>query len=318
MEIVILDGYAANPGDLNWDGLKKFGNLTVYDRTPAEEIIPRAKNAEAIFLNKTPLRAETLEKLPKCRFIGVLATGYDVVDVIKAKELGIVVSNVPAYSTDSIAQLTFALILELTHRVAQHSEGVHKLRWSSCQDFCYWDMPLMELSGLTLGLIGFGRIGRAVAKIANAFNMKVLVYTRTQKPVDGLDISYVTLGELLKNSDIVSLHCPLTNETQGIINKNTIALMKDGAFLINTARGKAIVEQDVFDALESGKLGGAGMDVLSTEPPKPDNILLKAKNTFITPHMGWGTFASRKRLMATTVANLEAFMNGAPINVVNK
>jgi glycerate dehydrogenase len=319
MKIVVLDGYTENPGDLSWDALKALGNeFVLYDRTPAEKIIERAKGFEVIYTNKTPLTAQTLKQLPECKFIGVLATGYNVVDVNAAKENGIVVSNIPTYGTDSVAQMVFAHLLAMSRHVVYHSNEVKKGRWSECPDFCFWDYPLTELSGLTMGIIGFGRIGQAAAKIANAMNMKVLAYDSANFEVEGIDYEWVDMDTLLKNSDVISLHCPLFKETEGLINKENIAKMKDGAFLINTSRGPLIVDQDVADALNSGKLGGAGLDVLTVEPPAMDNPLMTAKNCNITPHISWATKSARARLMDIAVSNLKAFKDGNPINVVNK
>ncbi|MGE5406535.1 MAG: D-2-hydroxyacid dehydrogenase [Methanosarcina sp.] len=320
MNIVVLDGYALNPGDLSWDGLKQLGNVSVFDRTPYtdDDIIRNTGDAEIIFTNKTPLNRTVLSKLKTVKFIGVLATGYNVVDTVAAREYGITVTNVPAYSTDSVAQMTFALLLELCLHAGAHSDAVFKGEWTSCDDFCFWKYPLVELSGKTIGIIGFGRIGQAVARIAAAFGMKVTVHTRTRRDISGTGYSFTSLEELLKDSDVVSLHCPLTDETKGMINSQSIGKMKDGSFLINTSRGGLIVEADVRDALNNGKLAGAGVDVVSVEPIKADNPLLKAKNCIITPHIAWAPLEARKRLMNITVSNLKAYLEGREVNVVNR
>jgi glycerate dehydrogenase len=315
MKIVILDGYTANPGDLSWDALTALGDLTVYDRTPPEEIIPRIGDAGAALVNKAPITRAVIAACPKLTYIGVLATGYNVVDIEAAKERRIPVCNIPGYSTAAVAQLVFALLLEICHHAGAHSDAVHQTRWTNCGDFAFWDFPLIELAGKTLGVIGFGSIGRTVAAIAQAFGMKVLICTRTRREAEKAD--YVGLEELLARSDVVSLHCPLNTETQGLINKRTIALMKDGAVLINTARGPVINEADVAEALNSGKLYAAGVDVVSAEPIKGDNPLLTAKNCFITPHIGWAPKECRARLIAVAGENLRAFIAGKPVNVVN-
>jgi glycerate dehydrogenase len=320
MNIVVLDGYALNPGDLSWDGLNQLGNVTVFDRTPYtdDDIIRNTGDAEIIFTNKTPLGRMVLSKLKSVKYIGVLATGYNVVDTVAAREFGITVTNVPAYSTDSVAQMTFALLLELCLHAGAHSDAVFNGEWTSCNDFCFWKYPLVELSGKTIGIIGFGRIGQAVARIAAAFGMKIIVHTRTRREYpEAKGYSFSSLEELLKYSDIVTLHCPLTEETKGMINRQSIEKMMDGSFLINTSRGALIIEADVADALNSGKLAGAGMDVVSVEPIKADNPLLKAKNCIITPHIAWAPLEARERLMNITVSNLKAFIEGKAVNVVN-
>jgi len=320
VNIVILDGYTENPGDLSWEGFEKLGHLTVYDRTPSmegnEEILRRAKGADAVILNKTPLTAATIEALlPELKYIGVLATGYNIVDVETAKKHKIPVCNVPSYATAAVAQLVMALILELCHHVGAHSQSVREGNWSRSIDFCYWNTPLMELAGKTFGTIGYGRIGRATATLAAAFGMKILA---CDKFVQGDEVSpLVEMDELLAKSDIISLHCPLTTETQGLINRESIAKMKDGVLLINTARGPLVNEEDLAAALNSGKIAGAGLDVLSLEPPKEDNPLLMAKNCVLTPHIAWAPLESRRRLMDVAVANLRCFQEGAPKNVVN-
>ena len=324
MKIVILDGYTLNPGDLSWDELKKYGELTVYDRTtydPEEEtkIIERAKDAEIIFINKTPLTAQTLKKLSKLKFICVLATGYNVVDIQAAKKLGIIVTNIPTYGTTAVAQMAFALLLEMCHHVWAHSEEVKKGAWTNNADWCFWNYPLIELAGKTMGIIGYGRIGQAVGTIAQAFGMKVLAYDLMQnKQLENEKLKYVEMDELLTNSDVISLHCPLFESNRGIINKNSIAKMKDGVMILNNSRGRLIVEQDLADALNSGKVAGAAVDVVSTEPIKMDNPLLKAKNCIITPHISWAPKESRQRLMDVAVNNLKQFLDNNPVNVVNK
>ena len=324
MKIVILDGYTLNPGDLSWDELKKYGELTVYDRTtydPEEEtkIIERAKDAEIIFINKTPLTAQILKKLSKLKFICVLATGYNVVDVQVAKKLGIIVTNIPTYGTTAVAQMAFALLLEMCHHVWAHSEEVKKGAWTNNEDWCFWNYPLIELAGKTMGIIGYGRIGQAVGTIAQAFGMKVLAYDLMQnKQLENEKLKYVEMDELLTNSDVISLHCPLFESNRGIINRNSIAKMKDGVMILNNSRGPLIVEQDLADALNSGKVAGAAVDVVSTEPIKMDNPLLKAKNCIITPHISWAPKESRQRLMDIAVNNLKQFLDNNPVNVVNK
>ena len=312
MKIVILDGYTENPGDLSWAGFEALGELTVYDRTPADQIIPRIGDAEVVYTNKTPITAETLDACPGVKFIGVLATGFNVVDVNAARARGIPISNIPTYGTTAVAQMVFALLLELCHHVGAHSQAVFEGRWSSCPDFCFWDHPLMELSGKTMGIIGYGRIGQATAAIARAFGMDVVAYD-TQVKSDEI----VPLDELLRRSDVISLHCPLFPETQGIISRANLAKCKRGALLINTSRGPLVVEEDLKEALENGQLAGAAVDVVSTEPIRPDNALLKAPNLIITPHIAWAPRESRQRLMDIAVDNLRAYAQGSPINVVN-
>ena len=318
MNIVILDGYTENPGDLSWEELGKLGDLTVYDRTPESEIISRIGDAEIVITNKTPLTRATLDACPNIRYIAVLATGYNVVDIAAAKEKGIPVSNVPTYGTASVGQFAIAMLLEICHHVAHHSHTVYEGKWNACADWCYWDYPLIELDGKTMGLIGFGRIGQTTGKIARAMGMKVLAYDSFPSESGKAIAEYVDLDTLLASSDVVALHCPLFPETQGIINKDTIAKMKDGVILLNNSRGPLIVEQDVADALNSGKIYAAGLDVVSTEPIRNDNPLLKAKNCIITPHISWAPKESRQRIMDCTVSNVLSFLNGAPANVVNK
>lgn len=318
MKIVVLDGYALNPGDLSWEGIAAFGALTVYDRTPAEETAARILDAEIIFTNKTVIDRQVLDTCPNLRFIGVLATGYNVVDVAAAGERGITVCNVPAYSTPAVAQFTIGLILELASHIGAHSDSVAQGDWCQAKDFCYWKYPLAELQGKTLGIIGFGSIGQAVARIGEAMGMKVLAFSRTIYPErETTGCHYTDLDTLLAKSDIVSLHCPLFPETQGIICRENIEKMKDGAWVINTARGGCVVEEDLAEALNSGKIGAAAVDVVSTEPMKPDNPLLQAKNILITPHIAWASKEARGRLMEIATKNLELFLAGTPQNVVS-
>lgn len=320
MKIVVLDGYTLNPGDLSWDGIRQCGELTVHDRTgfAPENVIKTIGDADIIFTNKTPLPKSVLEKVPSVKYIGVLATGYNVVDTVAAKESGITVTNIPIYGTTAVAQFTLALLLEMCHHVGSHSEAVKKGDWTNSIDFCFWNYPLIELAGKTMGLIGFGRIGQATAKIAQAFGLNILAFDSYQNPdLESETCKYASLDDLLANSDIISLHCPLFEGTMGIINKGSIAKMKDGVMIINTSRGPLVVEQDLCDALNSGKVAGAAVDVVSAEPIAAGNPLLKAKNCIITPHIAWAPKESRTRLMNTAVENLAAFLNGTPINVVN-
>lgn len=319
MKIVVLDGYTLNPGDLTWEPLEALGELTVYDRTDQDQIAERAGGADVVLTNKTPLRAETLKQLPTLKYIGVLATGYDVVDGEAAKHQGIVVTNVPEYGTSSAAQLTIALLLELCHQAGKHSESVRNGDWASSRHFSYWTSSLVELDGKTLGIIGSGRIGRQVAGIAQALGMRIIGVNRSAEPgtvVDGIRI--VGLQELLRSSDVVSLHCPLTPQTEGMMNGEVFGQMKRSAFLINTARGKLVVEQDLADALNEGRLAGAAVDVLSTEPPDPANPLLHADNCILTPHIAWATKEARERLMKMAADNLSAYLQGKPLNRVNE
>lgn len=312
MKIVVLDGYTENPGDLSWAGLEALGELTVYDTTAPEQIAERVRGAQAVYTNKTPLTRETIEGARDLRYIGVLATGYNVVDVAAARERGIPVCNVPTYGTSAVAQYVFALLLEICHHVAHHAQAVQEGRWTACRDFCFWDYPLMELSGKTIGIIGYGRIGRATAQVARGFGMRVLAYDAHVKAPE-----CVPLGELLASSDVISLHCPLFPQTEGMINRETIAAMKDGVILINTSRGPLIREADLREALVSGKVYAAAVDVVSTEPVRPDNPLLGLPNCLITPHIAWAPRESRQRLMDIAVSNLRAFVAGKPENVVN-
>lgn len=319
MKIVILDGYTLNPGDLSWQGLEELGSVSVYDRTPEDKIVERIGDADIVYTNKTPITKGTLEACPNIKFIGVLATGYNVIDVATAKTKGIPVANIPTYGTDAVSQFTIALLLELCHHAGAHSDSVKRGEWSTNPDWCYWNHPLIELAGKTMGIIGFGRIGQGTARIAQALGMNILAYDSYKNPAFETETcKYVDLDELLANSDVISLHCPLFAETEGIINKDTIAKMKDGVMIINTSRGPLIVEADLRDALNSGKVGGAAVDVVSSEPIKDDNPLLEAKNIIITPHIAWAPKESRQRLMDIAVSNLKAFVNGSPRNVVNK
>lgn len=316
MKIVILEGNAVNPGDLSWDPIKQFGQVTVYDRTAPLDAAARIGDAEIVLINKTPITAELLDACPSIRLICVQATGYNVVDCQAAKERGVLVCNVPDYGTNAVAQFTFSLLLELCNRVGHHDQTVHAGKWCNSTDFCYWDTPQMELAGKTIGIIGFGRIGRAVGRIACAFGMHVLAYNRSRCPEGEAIGQYVDLDTLLANSDIVSLHCPLTPENTGMINAQTLTKMKDGAILINTARGPLLNEQDVAAALRTGKLRGAAMDVVSREPMVNDNPLLTAPNCIITPHMAWAPIESRQRIIDCTVKSICGFLNGKPVNTV--
>ena len=318
MKIVVLDGYTLNPGDLSWEGLEELGELTVYDRTPEDLVVERMKEAEIVFTNKTVITDEILSKCPTVKYIGVLATGYNVVDVEAANKRNITVTNVPAYGTDAVSQFTIGLLLELCHHIGDHWASVKSGEWSRCRDFCYWKYPMIELAGKTMGIIGYGKIGQATAKIARALGMNILAYNRS--PIKEENIKdfgrQVSLDELLKESDVISLHCPLFPETRGIINKDTIGRMKDGVLIINTARGPLIVEEDLRDALISGKVAGAAVDVVSVEPIKEDNPLLSAPNIIITPHIAWAARETRQRLMSIVVENLKAFIGGNPVNTI--
>ena len=317
MNIVILDAYTLSPGDLSWEQFEKLGECSIYDRTASDEVVERAKDAEILFTNKTPLSKHTIRELTKLKYIGVLATGYNIVDVNAAREQNIVVTNVPTYGTDSVSQMTIAHILNLTNRVAHHSGSVRDGKWSASKDWCYWDYPLIELRDLILGIIGFGRIGQAVAKLALAFGMKVIFYDPhiTSKPMQ--NVNSVQLNQLFKMSDVISLHCPLGEETEKVVNRERLSMMKRTAFLINTSRGPLIDEEVLAESLNSGKISGAGLDVLSAEPPPEDNPLLKAKNCYITPHNSWATKASRIRLMNAVIDNLKSYLRSEPKNVVN-
>lgn len=316
MKIVVLDGYAMNPGDLSWDQLEALGDCTVHDRTSPERTIERAEGAAILLTNKTVLSGEVLDQLPDCRYIGVLATGYNVVDINAATKKGIVVTNVPAYSTPSVAQMVFAHVLNLTQHVAHHGETVKDGRWVSSPDFCYWDYPLVELDGKTMGIIGLGRIGKATAEVARTFGMNVIGYDKYADPSAGGLCTPVELDEVFRRSDVVSLHCPLTDETERLVNAQRLSLMKPTAFLINISRGPVVDEQALADALNSGVIAGAGVDVLGLEPPREDNPLLAAKNCCMTPHIAWATREARARLMKIATDNVKAFLAGDPQNVV--
>ena len=320
MKIVILDGYTENPGDLSWDALAALGDLTVYDRsspTDPQEVIHRIGDAEIVITNKTPITRAVLDACPSVRFISVLATGYNIVDTVCAKERNIPVSNVPTYGTAAVGQFTIALLLEICHHVAHHSETVFAGKWERCPDFCYWDYPLIELDGKTMGIIGFGRIGQATGRIAKALGMRVLATGSRPCPEGSAIAEYTDLDTLLAASDVIALHCPLFPETAGIINRETIAKMKDGVILLNSSRGGLIVEQELADALNNGKVAAAGLDVVSTEPIQGSNPLLKAKNCIITPHIAWAPLESRQRIMDCTVENVKAFLAGQPVHTVN-
>lgn len=310
MKITILDGYGMNPGDMSWAPLEELGDLTVYDRTAPEQVLERAAGSEALLTNKTVLTAETLRALPQLRYVGVLATGYNVVDIDAARELGIVVTNIPAYSTDSVVQMVFAHLLAITNRVEHYTDENRRGRWSTNPDFCYWDSPLHELSGKTFGIVGLGNIGMAVSRVARAFGMKVKAYTskRIEELPDG--VSKAGLDELFETSDVVSLHCPLTESTRHLVNADRLAQMKPSAILINTGRGPLVDEKALAEALNSGRIHAAGLDVLSSEPPAADNPLLTARNCFITPHLGWATREARERLLSIAADNLRGFITG--------
>ena len=320
MKIVVLDGYTENPGDLSWDALRALGDLTVYDRTSLtdeNEAIARIGDAEMVFTNKTPITKRVIDACPSMKFISLLATGYNVVDYVYAAQKGIPVTNVPTYGTASVSQFSIALLLEICHHIGHHDASVHAGNWASCVDWCYWDYPLIELEGKVIGIIGFGRIGQAEGRVAKALGMKVLAYDLYPNDTGAGIAQYVDLDTLLAQSDVVTLHCNLTPDNTGFIHKDSIVKMKDGAILINNARGQLINEQDVADALNSGKLSAAGLDVVSTEPIRADNPLLKAKNCIITPHISWAPKESRQRIMDCAAANAKAYIEGNPINVVN-
>lgn len=319
MKIVVLDGYAANPGDLCWDELKTLGECDIYDRTAPQEVLARAKDAEVLLTNKTVLSREHIEALPALKYIGVLATGYNIVDVDAARQRGVVVTNIPAYSTDSVAQMVFAHLLNIAQQVQHHSEEVHRGRWTKSPDFCFWDTPLIELRDKKLGIVGLGNTGQQTARIALGFSMKVMTYTSkpaTQLPAEILKAD--SLDQLFAECDVVSLHCPLNASTQSLVDARRLALMKPTAILINTARGPLVDEQALADALNEGRIYAAGLDVLSTEPPRADNPLLTARRCYITPHIAWASTAARERLMHIMLENLRAWMKGETINCVNK
>ena len=317
MKIVVLDGYAANPNDLSWEDMKALGQLVVFDRTAPDQVLERSADADALLTNKVVLSAETLAQLPRLKYIGVLATGYNVVDTVAAWRQGIVVTNIPAYSTDSVAQLTFAHILNITNSVAHYADQNRQGRWSASPDFVYWDTPLIELSGKTLGIVGLGNIGMKVATIARTFGMDVFAYTSKNSTDLPIGIQKTTLDGLLAVSDVLSLHCPLNEQTHHLINAQTLKKMKRGAILINTGRGPLVDEQAVADALNDGQLLAYGADVMTQEPPTADNPLLKCQNAYLTPHIAWATYEARQRLMLIATTNLQAFIEGKPVNVVN-
>ena len=319
LKIVVLDSFALNPGDLSWSWLEALGECEIHHRTPKDKILERCTGADIILTNKTPLTKETLSKLSNLKYIALLSTGYNVVDCEYAKEIGVPVSNIPAYSTNAVAQLTFSLILEITNAVGIHSESVRNGDWSSCPDFCYWKTPLTELCDKTLGIVGFGQIGQAVADIAEAFKMNIVAVSGHETDQSHRkNFSWVDIDTLARRSDIISFHCPLTEKTTGLVNEEFISKCKDGAIIINTSRGPVVDDKALADALNSEKIRGAGLDVLTVEPPKADNPLLSAKNCFITPHIAWAGFETRERLMNILEENVKAYLNGNPQNVVNK
>ncbi len=317
MNITVLDGYTLNPGDLSWEKLKKLGNCSIWDLTPPEKTVERLREADAAFTNKVIINKAILSQLPNLKYIGVLATGYNVVDIDAADEAGVTVTNIPAYSTDSVAQMVFSHILNFAQNVSVHARSVSRGEWAASEHFAYWKSPQTELSGKTLGIIGFGKIGQAVARIGLAFGMKIIFNNRSRKTTS-LEANQVSLDTLLRDSDYISINCPLTDANSGFINAAAIAQMKKSAFLVNTGRGPLINESDLAEALNSGRIAGAGLDVLSTEPPSPENPLQAAKNCYVTPHIAWATFEARCRLMGIAVGNLRSFMDKSPVNVVNK
>lgn len=316
MNIVVLDGFTLNPGDLSWDALRELGRCEIHDRTPPAELLRRAANAEIILTNKAVVTRADFERLPKLKYVGVIATGTNVVDLAAARERGIPVTNIPTYGTKSVAQATFALLLELAHRTGHHAETVREGQWTNNLDWCYWDFPLVELDGLTMGIVGFGRIGSAVAELARAFGMNVLAHEALAKP-EATFVRFVDIETLFRESDVVSLHCPLTPQTKNLVNAQRLATMKPTAFLLNTSRGPLVDEGALAEALNEGEIAGAGLDVLSVEPPPANHPLLLAKNCIITPHNAWGTRAARARLMRIAVENVRAFLAGQLLNVVN-
>ena len=317
IRIVVLDGYTLNPGDLSWNALESMGDCVIYERTSPSEVVERCRDAEVVLTNKVPVMAAEIEQLPRLAYIGVLATGYNVIDCAAAREKGIPVSNVPAYGTDVVGQFAIALLLEICHHIGAHSEAVRQGRWEHSTDWCFWDYPLMELAGKTMGIIGFGRIGQKTGTIAKALGMEVLAYSPHESESGRAIAQYTDLDTLLAKSDVISLHCPLFPETREIINRETIAKMKDGVIILNNSRGPLIAEQDLADALNSGKVYAAGLDVVGEEPIRGDNPLLRAKNCIITPHISWASRESRQRILDCTVKNVKAFQAGAPIHVVN-
>lgn len=316
-EIVVVDGATLNPGDLSWDAFMELGSVTVYDHSPVDELPVRVANATAIITNKAPVREHLLSSLSRLRYIGVTATGYDIVDTKAAHAHGVVVTNVPGYGTRSVAQMTLALLLELAHRVGHHSDAVKKGRWSESPGFCFWDHPLLELEGRTMGIVGLGRIGQAVAALANAFGMKVISHTRSRAGHSSVDIDLVDLETIFRKSDVVSLHCPLTDENTGMVNLRRLRMMKPTALLINTSRGALVVTDDLCVALREGLIAGAALDVLDTEPPPRNHSLFNAENCIITPHIAWATREARTRLLNVAAMNLRAFFNGTPQHVVS-
>jgi glycerate dehydrogenase len=317
MRLVILDGYCLNPGDLSWDALREFATVEVHDRTPADQVVARVGDAQLAMTNKSLMPAETLRRLPGLRYIGVLATGYNIVDVRAARDQGIIVANIPTYGTASVAQFAFALLLELCHRTGMHSDAVRAGEWSNNPDWCFWKSPLVELAGKTMGIVGFGRIGRQAARIGDAIGMRILAHNSVETDPPPFDsFRWAPLEELLASSDVVSLHCPLLSDTEGMINAARLRLMKPSAFLINTSRGPLVVAPDLADALNAGVIAGAGLDVLPVEPP-PDNPLFHARNCIITPHIAWATREARARLMQIAIDNVKAFLRGEPRNVVS-
>jgi glycerate dehydrogenase len=316
-KIVVTDGATLNPGDLSWDRLKTMGECEIYERSTYDENLQRCKDADVAVTNKVVFDKKTIDALPKLKCISVTATGYNIIDIAAAKERKIVVTNVPIYGTMSVAQMSFSLLLELAQHVGEHSKTVHEGKWCKSSNFCYWDYPLIELAGLTMGIIGCGKIGQATAKLAKAFDMKVIAYDAITPKLEDKEIKLVELDTLIKESDVISLHCPLTPQTDKFVNKDFISKMKKSAFLLNASRGQLVNEQDLADALNSGRIAGAGLDVLSCEPPKTDNPLLNAKNCIITPHIAWATHSARKRLLDTSVDNVKAFLEGRLQNVVS-
>ncbi len=322
MKIVVLDGYTLNPGDLDWSSLEALGECRIYDRTSLQEeqeTVDRIKDAEIVLTNKTPITEHIFDSCPDIKYVGVLATGYNIVDVKAAKERGIPVTNIPTYGTASVGQFAIALLLEICHHIGHHNEAVHSGRWQKNTDWCFWDYPLIELEGKTMGIIGYGRIGQRTGRAAQALGMQVLAYSpHKREHPENESFRYAEMEEIFTQSDVIALHCPLFPETEGLINKNSISRMKDGVIILNNSRGQLIVEQDLADALNCGKVAAAGLDVVSTEPIRKDNPLLKARNCIITPHISWAPRESRKRLLDIAVSNLKAFLEGAPVNVVNR
>ena len=316
MKIVVLDGHAANPGDISWEPLRAFGEVAVYERTPREQLVQRIGDADAVLTNKARIDEAVMAACPNLKYVGELATGYNNIDVDAARRRGIAVCNIPAYSTVDVVQMTFALLLDICLNAARHSAAVHAGKWASCPDFCFWETPLIELAGKTLGIVGFGQIGRAVARVAVAMGMKVLCHSRHPAGEVPEGCRWATLDEIFAESDVISLHCPLNDDSRGMINRDSIARMKDGVIILNTGRGPLVVEQDLADALNAGKVYAAGVDVVSEEPIRADNPLLTARNCVITPHIAWAPFAARQRLMDIAVGNVKAWIEGKPVNNV--